>query len=98
MNQAQLADKWPKSERFGGGEGVNWKYIQDIEQGRKRIDNNQTLRKVCDILSIPYYKVGLSEYDPFTQTMLPGHGRCMYYEKLDNVEGFGGQNCGLRGA
>ena len=64
MTQAQLADKWPKSERFGGGEGVNWKYIQDIEHGRKRIDNNQTLRKVCDILSIPYYKVGLSEYDP----------------------------------
>jgi tetratricopeptide (TPR) repeat protein len=86
MTQAQLAEKWPKSERFGGGEGVNWKYIQDIEHGRKRIDNNQTLRKVCDILAIPYYKVGLSEYDPFTQTMLPGHGRSMYDETLDAVE------------
>jgi hypothetical protein len=72
MTQQQLADLYPKSERFGGGEGVNWKYIQDIEHGRKRIDDHQTLRKVCDILQIPYYKVGLSEYDPFTQTMLPG--------------------------
>jgi hypothetical protein len=29
MTQAQLADRWPKNERFGGGEGVNWKYVQD---------------------------------------------------------------------
>jgi tetratricopeptide (TPR) repeat protein len=86
MTQQQLADKWPKSERFGGGEGVNWKYVQDIEHGRKRIDDNLTLRKVCDILSIPYCKVGLSEYDPFTQTMLPGHGKSMYDETLDTVE------------
>ena len=86
ITQAQLAERWPKSERFGGGEGVNWKYVQDIEHGRKHIDSNQTLRKVCDILSIPYYKVGLSEYDPFTQTMLPGHGSSMYDETLDTVE------------
>lgn len=86
MTQAQLAERWPKSERFGGGEGVNWKYVQDIEHGRKRIDSNQTLRKVCSILSIPYYKVGLSEYDPFTQTILPGHGTSMYDETLDTVD------------
>lgn len=86
MTQQQLADKWPRSERFGGGEGVNWKYIQDIEHGRKRIEDNQTLRKVCDILSIPYWKVGLSEFDPFTQTLLPGHGTSMYDETLDTVE------------
>jgi tetratricopeptide (TPR) repeat protein len=86
MTQAQLAERWPRNERFGGGEGVSWKYVQDIEHGRKHIDDNQTLRKVCDILSIPYYKVGLSEYDPFTQTMLPGHGRSMYDETLDTIE------------
>jgi len=86
MTQQQLADKWPKSDRFGGGEGVTWKYIQDIEHGRKRIDSNQTLRKVCDILHIPYWKVGLSEFDPFTQTLLPGHGKSMYAETLDTVE------------
>lgn len=86
MTQQQLADKWPKSERFGGGEGVTWKYIQDIEHGRKRIDNSQTLRKVCDILHIPYWKVGLADFDPFTQTLLPGYGKSMYAETLDTVE------------
>jgi len=86
MTQQQLADRWPKSERFGGGEGVNSSYIQDIEHGRKLIDDPQTLRKVCDILHIPYWKVGFSEYDPFTQTVLPGHGKSMYSETLDTVE------------
>ncbi|MBE3561370.1 MAG: hypothetical protein IMW89_19440 [Ktedonobacteraceae bacterium] len=86
MTQQQLADRWPRSERFGGGEGVNWKYVQDIEHGRKRIDDQQTLRKVCDILQIPYWKMGLSEFDPFTQMFLPGHGRSMYDETLDTVE------------
>jgi transcriptional regulator with XRE-family HTH domain len=86
MTQAQLAEKWPKSERFGGGEGVSWKYIQDIEHGRKHIEDPQTLRKVCDILSIPYEQVGLGHFDPFTQTMLPGHGTSMYDETLDTVE------------
>ncbi|MFL5656279.1 MAG: hypothetical protein ACJ8CB_19120 [Ktedonobacteraceae bacterium] len=86
MTQQQLADRWPKSERFGGGEGVNWRYVQDIEHGRKHIDDNQTLHKVCDILHIPYWKVGLSEFDPFTQTIVPGHGKSMYDETLDTVE------------
>src|SRR5258707_4981916 len=86
MTQAQLAEKWPKSERFGGGAGVSWKYIQDIEHGRKHIEDTQTLRKVCDILSIPYEQLGLGHFDPFTQTMLPGHGTSMYDETLDTVE------------
>jgi tetratricopeptide (TPR) repeat protein len=86
MTQQQLADRWPKSDRFGGGEGVGWKYIQDIEHGRKRIDDQQTLRKVCDILHIPYWEVGLSEFNPFTQTLLPGYGKSMYDETLDTVE------------
>lgn len=86
MTQQQLADKWPKAERFGGGDGVTWKYIQDIEHGRKRIDDNQKLRKVCDILHIPYWKVGLADFDPFSETLLPGHGKSMYDETLNTVE------------
>jgi transcriptional regulator with XRE-family HTH domain len=96
MTQQQLADVWPKSERFGGGEGVNWKYVQDIEHGRKRIEDNQTLRKLCDILHIPYWKVGLSEYDPFSDTTLPGHGKSMYTETLDVVENLVRQIWSLR--
>jgi tetratricopeptide (TPR) repeat protein len=84
--QARLAELWPKSERFGGGEGVNWHYVQDIEHGRKRIEDMQTLRKLCDMLHIPHWKVGLSEYDPFTTRVLPGKGMFMYTETLDVVE------------
>ncbi|HEU5226900.1 MAG TPA: helix-turn-helix transcriptional regulator, partial [Ktedonobacteraceae bacterium] len=86
LTQQQLADQSPRSARFGGGEGVNWKYIQDIEHGRKRIEDSQTLRKVCDILHIPYWKVGLSEFDPFSQALLPGHGKVMYEATLDTIE------------
>jgi len=32
------------------------------------------------------WKVGLSDFDPFTQTLLPGHGQSMYDETLDTVE------------
>jgi transcriptional regulator with XRE-family HTH domain len=78
MTQQQLADRWPRSERFGGGEGVNPSYVQDIEHGRKRIDDSQTLRTVCDLLHIPYWQVGLSEYDPFSQIL---------QRKLKNVFG-----------
>jgi transcriptional regulator with XRE-family HTH domain len=70
LTQAQLAARWPKSERFGGGEGVSWKYIQDIEHGRKRIEDPETLRKVCRLLDIPLWRVGLSDVDPFNGTLL----------------------------
>lgn len=55
MTQAQLAEKW----------GVSVNYISDIERGIKRITDVQTLRRLCVILQIPLWKVGLSEYDPF---------------------------------
>jgi transcriptional regulator with XRE-family HTH domain len=96
MTQQQLADRWPRSERFGGGEGVNPSYVQDIEHGRKRIDDSQTLRKVCDLLHIPYWRVGLSEYDPFSGTVIPGRGKSMYTETLDVIETLVRQIWGLR--
>jgi len=96
MTQAQLAELWPKSERFGGGEGVNWRYVQDIEHGRKHIEDIHTLRKLCDVLHIPHWKMGLSEYDPFTTQMLPGHGLAMYTETLDAVESLVRQIWSLR--
>lgn len=83
MTQAKLAELWPKS---GGGEGVNWHYVQDIEHGKKHIDDPYTLRKLCDILHIPYWRFGLSEYDPFNPQALPGHGKSMYDETLDAAE------------
>jgi transcriptional regulator with XRE-family HTH domain len=86
MTQQELAEKWPKAEKTGGGEGVNWKYVQDIERGRKHIEDIGTLRKLCELLDIPLWRVGLSEYDPFNLVSLPGRGRSMYDETLDVAE------------
>ncbi|MBV9020501.1 MAG: helix-turn-helix transcriptional regulator [Ktedonobacteraceae bacterium] len=84
MTQAQLAEVWPKS---GGNEqGVNTRYVQDIEYGHKHIEDPHVLRKLAAILDIPLWKFGLSEYDPFHPTVLPGQGRFMYDETLDAVE------------
>jgi transcriptional regulator with XRE-family HTH domain len=83
MTQQYLADHWPKSERFGGGEGVSINYIQDIEHGRKRIDDHQTLRKVCFLLHIPLWKVGLGEYDPFTTTLT---GQSTYMKTFELID------------
>src|SRR5207245_3896079 len=96
MSQLHLADLWPKSERFGGGEGVNWRYVQDVEHGRKQVADMQTLRKLCEILHIPLWKAGLSEYNPFTRETLPGHGKSMYSETLDVVESLVRQIWSLR--
>ncbi len=83
MTQAQLADRWPRSERFGGGEGVNLTYVQDIEHGRKRIDDSQTLRKVCLLLHVPLWRVGLGEYDPFTDTLTGKSTHQKTFELID---------------
>lgn len=86
MTQAKLAELWPKSSKFGGGAGVNVTYVQDIERGVKQVENMRTLRKLCEILSIPAWKFGLSEYDPFNAHHLPGHGERMFQETLTVVE------------
>ena len=83
MTQAKLAELWPKSN---GDVGVNVRYVQDIEYGRKHIEDIYTLRKLCDILNIPYWRVGLSEYDPFNPQALPGYGKSMYDETLETAE------------
>lgn len=83
LTQAKLAELWPKKS---GEAGVSTRYVQDIEYGNKHIDDIQTLRKLCDILSIPYWEVGLSEYNPFNPGAIPGQGRYMYDETLDVIE------------
>jgi tetratricopeptide (TPR) repeat protein len=83
MTQSKLAELWPKSD---GAEGVNWRYVQDVEYGKKHITDPHTLRKLCDILHIPQWRFGLSEYDPFNPRTLPGYGERMFQETLDIVE------------
>lgn len=58
MTQAQLAEKW----------GVSTNYVSDVERGIKKISDLQTVRKLCRVLQIPLWKVGLSEYDPFSNS------------------------------
>ena len=86
MTQAQLAELWPKSERFGGGTGVSLTYVRDIERGAKHIEDQYTLRRLAEILCIPLWKFGLADYDPFRLEVLPGGGKTMYSETLDLVE------------
>lgn len=62
MTQAELAEKWPRTD---GGIGVSINYVSEVERGKKVITNPQTLRRLCEILRIPLWKMGLSEYDPF---------------------------------
>ncbi|MBV9691862.1 MAG: helix-turn-helix transcriptional regulator [Ktedonobacteraceae bacterium] len=67
MTQEQLAEVWPKA---GGGVGVSWHYVQDVEYGKRRIESAYTLRELAKLLSIPLWKFGLSEYDPFDSPSL----------------------------
>jgi transcriptional regulator with XRE-family HTH domain len=81
MTQAQLAEKWPQA---GGGTGVSVNYVSDVERGIKNISDAQTLRRLCKILQIPLWKMGLSDYDPFNPSNF-----CetfMYDETLNTAE------------
>lgn len=68
MSQSELAERWPKAD---GTKGVNTRYVQDIEYGKKRIGDPTTLRKLAALLDIPLWSFGLSEYDPFYPGTLP---------------------------
>lgn len=79
LTQAQLAERWP-------GGPVNPQYVQRVETGKKRIADQETLRRLGALLDIPLWHFGLSEYDPFNPHNLPGAGVRMYAETLDAVE------------
>lgn len=79
LTQAQLATQWP-------GGPINPQYIQRVETGKKRITDQETLRRLAALLDIPLWRFGLSEYDPFAPHNLPGAGLRMYEETLDAAE------------
>lgn len=60
MSLSQLAEKWPSKDT-----GVTPRYVSDIERGVKHISDIQVLRELSNILNIPLWKLGLSEYNPF---------------------------------
>jgi transcriptional regulator with XRE-family HTH domain len=86
MTQEELAEVWPKAD---GGVGVSLRYVQDVEYGKRRLESDSTLRKLAEILDIPLWKFGLSDYnpfDPFHPQNLPGQGTSMFAETLDTAQ------------
>ncbi|SHF34511.1 Helix-turn-helix [Seinonella peptonophila] len=92
MTQAQLAEKWPKS---GGGTGVSENYVSDVERGLKKITDLETVRRLCNLLQIPLWKVGLSDYNPHNPTTII-RGTNMYEETLNTAESLIKRTWGLR--
>ena len=79
MSQQSLAEHWP-------GKPVNLRYVQYIEAGEKQIADQSILRQLGELLDIPLWRFGLSEYNPFSPESLPGHGERMHQETLDVAE------------
>ncbi len=84
ITQAELAEKWVKSD---GSAGVGVEYVSSIETGRKGIADQKVLRALCDILDIPLWKLGLSEYNPFEPDIHSVRSGYLYPEMLDAIEG-----------
>lgn len=83
MTQEDLAALWPKSN---GSIGVLPRYVQDIEYGRKHIDDPGTLRQLAEILRIPLWRFGLSDYDPFHPLSVSSSIKSLHQETLDLIE------------
>jgi transcriptional regulator with XRE-family HTH domain len=81
MTQEQLASVW-----HGPNQGVSVRYIQSVEAGNAKITNPKQLRYLSTLLSIPLWKFGLSEYDPFGQCFQSQKGRTMLDVSLDTAE------------
>src|SRR5260370_24463376 len=64
MSQATLAEYWP-------GHPVNIRYVQFVETGKRNIVDQDTLRQLGQLLNIPLWQFGLSEYNPFSPLGLP---------------------------
>ena len=79
MSQTALAEYWP-------GGPKNTRYVQYVESGERQITDQNTLRELSELLDIPLWRFGLSEYNPFSPQHLPGHGEHMLQETLDTVE------------
>ncbi len=70
LTQAQLAENWPKSN---GDTGVKTDYVSLVETGRRKIEDLAVIRKICDTLDIPLWKMGLSDYNPFEERGFSKH-------------------------
>ena len=79
MSIASLAEQWPTGP-------VNPRYVGYVEAGEKQITDQHTLRQISELLDIPLWRFGLSEYNPFNLQQLPGRGERLLQETLDTAE------------
>ncbi len=79
MSIASLAEQWPTGT-------VNPRYVGYVEAGKKQITDQNTLRQLSEMLDVPLWQFGLSEYNPFSPRNLPGRGERMLQETLDTAE------------
>jgi transcriptional regulator with XRE-family HTH domain len=79
MTQLELAERWPSGP-------VTRRYIQKVEAGDSHVLDQRTLRALAELLSVPLWRFGLSEYDPFNPIQLAARGERMHDEILDVVE------------
>lgn len=79
MTQLELAERWP-------GSPVNARYIQKVESGEKRISDQELLRELAAVLSVPLWRFGLSEYNPFNPRLLSTKGERMHDDTLQTVQ------------
>lgn len=77
--QKELGEKWPN-------EPVEANYIGKIERGLKNITDQMILRQIADLLDIPLWEFGLSDYNPFSPNNLPGKGVRVFNETLDVID------------
>jgi tetratricopeptide (TPR) repeat protein len=92
-SQQKLAEHWPKTD---GEVGVTWHYVQKVEYSKRNIVDQPVLRKISELLDIPLWEFGLSEYDPWKPHSIPGAGKRLYSETLDAVEALINQTFAMR--
>jgi transcriptional regulator with XRE-family HTH domain len=79
IKQSQLAEQWPNGP-------VSTSYVQKVESGERQINDPQTLRQLSNILHIPLWEFGLSDYDPFNPHAIPENSASLYPETLETID------------
>src|SRR5262249_51125259 len=78
-SRTKLAEHWPDKP-------VSVSYIQKIESSERKISDPTVLRQLSNILQIPLWELGLSDYDPFNPLSIPITGIALYPETLESLD------------
>jgi tetratricopeptide (TPR) repeat protein len=70
--------------------------VQKVEYSNRNVVDQPVLRKISDLLDIPLWEFGFSEYDPWNPNVIPGGGKRLYGETLNAVEALINQTFSMR--